>query len=189
MTFTGLHNIWYALFDFEFEKEVFLNTPIFYSIGMQNTVFNMKEFWIWVTYASLQAFMILMVCFYTSEDTSVENGKSFTFWAGGHHVYMNCVLLANIIIIKMQHNYTGHNLVIVALQILSFFCLLYYFQHELQTDVIYRFWEEFIASYTAWLGCFFAVGSLWTIDSMLHAIRLALAYWWSGSDETGAQFL
>jgi len=71
VSFTGLHNIWYALTDFEFEKEVFMNTPAFYSIGMQNTVFNMKEFWIWVSYACLQALMILMVCFYTAEDSMI----------------------------------------------------------------------------------------------------------------------
>lgn len=53
VTFTGLHNIWYALFDFEFEKQVLLNTPIFYSIGMQDLIFNMKEFWIWFAYANL----------------------------------------------------------------------------------------------------------------------------------------
>ena len=52
VTFTGLHNIWYALFDWEFEKEVFMTTPIYYSIGMRDTVFNMKEFWIWFLYAN-----------------------------------------------------------------------------------------------------------------------------------------
>ena len=66
VTFTGLHNIWYALFDFEFEKQILLNTPIFYSIGMQDLIFNMKEFWIWFFYANLQALMILAVVFYTS---------------------------------------------------------------------------------------------------------------------------
>ena len=181
-----MHNIWYALFDFEFEKEVFLTTPIFYSIGMQNTVFNMKEFWIWVAYACAQALMILMVCFYTAEDTIIEDGKNFNFWAGGHHVYMNCVLLANILILKMQHAYTGINLIIVAWQIFSFFFLLWYFSIELQTDVIYHFMDEFTSSRTAWLGCFFTVASLWTIDYMLHALRLSLAYVYKGKYETKA---
>lgn len=90
-----------------------MTTPLFYSIGMTDSVFNMKEFWIWVSYACAQALMILMVCFYTSEDTVIEDGKNFNFWAGGHHVYMNCVLLANILILKMQHAYTGFNLIIV----------------------------------------------------------------------------
>ena len=131
VTFTGLHNIWYALFDFEFVKEVLMGTPLYYSIGMQNMVFNMKEFWVWVMYACAQAFMILLVCFWSSQDSAVANGKSFTFWAGGHHVYMNCVLLANVIILKMQHEYTGVNMFICVCQIASFFGLLYYFSIEL----------------------------------------------------------
>lgn len=45
--------------------------------------------------------MILALVFYTSQDTILEDGKTFNFWAGGHHVYMNCVLLANLIILKM----------------------------------------------------------------------------------------
>jgi len=52
VTFTGLHIIWYALFDFQFEKEVFMENPVLYSIGMRDLVFNMKEFWIWFIYAN-----------------------------------------------------------------------------------------------------------------------------------------
>lgn len=52
-------------------------------------------------YANIQAAMIIAVSFWTSQESPVDDGKNFTFWAGGHHVYMNCVLLANIIILKM----------------------------------------------------------------------------------------
>ena len=175
MTFTGLHNIWYALFDFEFEREVLMSTPVLYTIGMQNLIFNMKEFWIWFLYASAQAAMILFVSFYAGQDSPTEDGQTFNFWAGGAHVYMNCVILANVIILKMQHNYTGFNMVICAAQIGSFFGILWYFSETLEGDVIYKFREEFMASKPAWLGCFFCVASFWTIDSMLHAIRLSLA--------------
>mgnify|MGYP007095111630 FL=1 len=102
---------------------------------------------------------------------------------------MNCVLLANILILKMQHAYTGINMMIIAAQILCFFFLLWYFSIELQTDVIYRFMDEFTSSKTAWLGCFFVVTSLWTIDTMLHAIRLSLAYLFAGKNETKSDFL
>lgn len=122
-----------------------------------------------------------MLCFVASQDSPVEDGKNFTFWAGGHHIYMNCVLLSNLIILKMQHNFTGFNLIIILLQITSFFVLLWYFNEELQTDVIYQFWEEFIASKVAWLGAFFVVTSLWTVDNMLHSIRLALRSWSEGT--------
>ena len=174
VTFTGLHNIWYALFDFQFEKEIFMANPVLYSIGMQDTIFNMKEFWIWFFYACAQALMILMCSFVAAEDSPVDDGKTFNFWAGGHHVYMNCVLLANLIILKMQHAYTGFNLVIITLQIACYFLLLWYFSVELQTDVIYMFMDEFLSSWTAWLGCFFIVSSFWTIDNMLHAMRMCL---------------
>lgn len=75
--------------------------------------------------------MILMVCFVLPEENKTSDGKDFTFWAGGHHVYMNCVLLANIMILKMQHNWTGFNLIIVIGQISSFFLFLWYFSVEL----------------------------------------------------------
>ena len=117
MSFTGLHNIWYALFDFQFPKDVLMDNPVLYSIGMHNIIFNMKEFWIWFLYACAQAAMILALSFVMPEESPMEDGKSFTFWAGGHHVYLNCVLLANLLILKMQHQYTGINLAIVAIQI------------------------------------------------------------------------
>ena len=183
VTFTGLHNIWYALFDFEFEKPILKSTPILYSIGMQNLVFNMKEFWIWFFYANLQALMILLVVFWCSQETPVSDGKTFNFWAGGHHVYMNCVLMANLIILKMQHAYTGFNLIIVLGQIGCFFGLLIYFSMALTTDVIYRFMDEFVSSKTAWLGGFFCVSSFWTIDYMLHALRTALGTCCAGKAE------
>ena len=53
VTFTGLHNIWYALFDFQFERHEFMAKPLYYSIGMKNATFNMTEFWIWFCYANL----------------------------------------------------------------------------------------------------------------------------------------
>ena len=49
--FTGLHIIIYGLLDFEFTIPELLANPLYYSIGMYETVFNMKEFWIWFCYS------------------------------------------------------------------------------------------------------------------------------------------
>lgn len=46
--------------------------------------------------------------------------------------------------------------------------------------MIYLFWDEFISSKVAWLGAFFVVSSLWTIDNMLFSMRLALRSWTEG---------
>lgn len=114
----------------------------------------------------------------------MDDGKTFNFWAGGHHVYMNCVLLANLIILKMQHAYTGFNMVIILCQIGSYFAFLWYFSETLTTDVLYQIGEEFRSSNVAWLGCFFVVSSLWSVDLMMHAIRVSLAYCFTTSDYT-----
>ena len=71
--------------------------------------------------------MVLYVGFWCSEMTPVDDGKTFNFWAGGHHVYMNCVLLANVIVLKMTHNFTGWGVIVIGCQIASFFLALWYF--------------------------------------------------------------
>ena len=176
VSFTGLHNIWYALFDFEFERYEYMENPHYYSIGMRDITFNLQEFWIWFVYANMQAAFILFAVFVTSEDTVLPDGKTFNFWAGGHHVFMNCVLMSNIIILKMQHMFTGYNLFICCAQVACFFVAMFYFQHEIQTDPIYMFMEEFLASPAAWLGSIIVVSSFWTIDTMLGSLRLSLRH-------------
>ena len=120
--------------------------------------------------------MILMVVFYTAEDTLLPEGMTYNFWAGGHMVYMNCVILANLIIIRMSHDIHLYNLFLIGAQIGCFFVLLWYFQYTLQTDPLYKFMDEFVASPTAWIGSFFCVCSFWTIDKMLSELRNGYRY-------------
>ena len=45
------------------------------------------------------------------------------------------------------------------------------------------FWEEFMSSNVAWLGCFFVVSTLWTVDHMMHALRICLRQCADPADE------
>ena len=121
--------------------------------------------------------MVLMVIFYASQDSPVEDGLNFTFWAGGHHVYGACVVMSNLIILKMQHNWMVTNMIIMLLQMGCYYAILIYFSLVLQTDVIYLFLEEFVSSWPAWLGMVFCCSSFWTIDNMLHAMRQSAAHY------------
>lgn len=49
--FTGLPIIWFAVFDFEYEKEVLLRNPKLYRIGLDNVFFTPTVFWRWFVYA------------------------------------------------------------------------------------------------------------------------------------------
>jgi len=45
----------------------------------------------------------------------VADGKTFNFWAGGHIVYFECILLANMVLLRQTHNFTGWNELLIFL--------------------------------------------------------------------------
>ena len=49
--FTGMPICWFAVFDWQFKKKVFLENPSLYKIGLKNRCFNNFVFWRWYFYA------------------------------------------------------------------------------------------------------------------------------------------
>lgn len=49
--FTSLPIVWYALFDYEHDKEELLKNPKHYEIGIKHKCFGTKVFWYWVSLA------------------------------------------------------------------------------------------------------------------------------------------
>ena len=49
--FTAVPIIWFAVFDWEYDKRTLLKSPILYSIGLENIYFSSYVFWRWVAYA------------------------------------------------------------------------------------------------------------------------------------------
>jgi hypothetical protein len=45
--------MWYALFDFEYEKQRFLEDPSLFSIGLRNACFGTRIFWQWFFYGAI----------------------------------------------------------------------------------------------------------------------------------------
>jgi hypothetical protein len=41
--------VWYALFDYEYNKEYFLKDPKTYSIGINHKCFGTYKFWYWLS--------------------------------------------------------------------------------------------------------------------------------------------
>ncbi len=98
--------------------------------------------------------------------SAVENGKTFSFWAGGHIVYFMCVFVANFVLLRATHNFTGWNEFFITLQVSSYFIILYLDSILLTKGVVAYFWDEFTSSWTAWLGCIF-IASLLVIEKAL----------------------
>lgn len=49
--FTALPIMWFAVFDWEHEKSVYLNDPKLYRIGLDDVYFSRAVFWRWFIYA------------------------------------------------------------------------------------------------------------------------------------------
>jgi len=113
-----------------------------------------------------QAFVLLFIGMVFPQMSAVENGKTYSFWAGGHVVYFECVLVVNIVLLRGSHNWTGWGELLIFLQVVSFFAFVYIDSIMLNTGEIAYFFDEYLSSWTAWLGCFL-VGMLLFLEKAL----------------------
>jgi len=65
VVFTALPICWYAVFDWEHDKQTLLNTPAHYRIGLEDIFFNRTVFWRWFFYACWQGTLLMFLAFYT----------------------------------------------------------------------------------------------------------------------------
>jgi len=75
--FTALPIVWYAVFDFEYEKSVLILNPELYDLGLKKKGFNLKVFWGWVLFAFWQALLIVAFVTYVSQNEGaiIRNGN------------------------------------------------------------------------------------------------------------------
>mmetsp|Transcript_14486 Transcript_14486/g.10444 ORF Transcript_14486/g.10444 Transcript_14486/m.10444 type:complete len:167 (+) Transcript_14486:79-579(+) len=74
LVYTCVPIVWYALFDFEFEKEKLLTDPKLYRIGIEDACINTKQFWSWVAYGFWQGLLCLLLCFLPLEVALTQDG-------------------------------------------------------------------------------------------------------------------
>jgi phospholipid-transporting ATPase len=63
VTMTSFPIMYYACFDFEFEKEVFLKVPTLFKIGLKNECYSVKIFAWYVVYALWHALVLYVTGF------------------------------------------------------------------------------------------------------------------------------
>lgn len=72
--FTAFPIIWFAVFDWEHPKEVLLNNPKMYAIGLFDVFFNKWAFWRWFSYAVWQGIVICLLVFITFNNSILTDG-------------------------------------------------------------------------------------------------------------------
>lgn len=138
ITFTSVPIMYFALFDFEYEKfswrdfkskasqKFFMSDPELYQIGLDYSCYSLKLLSSYILYGLAQSIYIYVLAYYLLCDNDMqENGKTIGFWIIGHVVFGSCIIVANLVILFRFNNFTGWGEWTVAGMILAFYTLLY----------------------------------------------------------------
>ena len=172
MNFTGAVLFWWGVMDIQHGKEVLMAEPNLYRPGIERKLFNTRVFWSWNVYAMYQAAIILFIGMVFTQDSPTSSGRTYTFWAGGHVVYFECVLIVNLVLLRYSHNLTGWGELLIFLQVTSFFWIMYLDTIVFPTGVIGYFSDEFYSSWTAWLGAVLMASLIFIEKKGLQAYEL-----------------
>jgi phospholipid-transporting ATPase len=62
--FSSVPIVWYAIFDYQYDKKTFLTNPKLYEIGLKNLCFGTKVFWLWFINGAFSALIIMYIGLY-----------------------------------------------------------------------------------------------------------------------------
>lgn len=164
---TSLPIMFYALFDWEHVKPVFMSMPKLYHIGMKSECWSNLIFVKWLLYALFHGFLlyfISIVCL-VQPDQYESDGKEIGFWIAGHTVYGSAVFVANLVILHQFNNFQGYGEALVGLMCLAFFVFLG-FESALGTDLGNKFSDvnhiarHMFSMFTVWASFVLMCGSV-----------------------------
>ena len=114
--FTAVPVVWFAVFDWEYDKRTLLKSPILYSIGLENIYFSSYVFWRWVVYAIWQAALLLVLC-YEIYSLPSPFGKMGSITSTGAFVF-GCIVIAvnyKLFIACTQHCWQSVTLILLSI--------------------------------------------------------------------------
>ena len=161
--------MYYALFDFEYEKDVeyksnrndkqlyFMKHPLLYKLGINSECYGPVQFIAWLLYALWHALLVYMTCFWCAviPGQSQPDGKDIGFWVVGHVVYGAYVLVANIVIAHKFNNYTGWGEVTCAIMIMAFFTIFFLENLLPQFSLVYLIFDTAYMTPIIWAAMIF----------------------------------
>lgn len=114
--------MWFAIFDEEFPKHVYLAEPHHYRIGMQDAYYSYKLLVQNQFRAVAQGFFVFAFTYFALDGSKVQgDGKDMGFWFAGNTLYGSIVIVGNVWILQRTSTHTVVSVVLCVLSILSFF--------------------------------------------------------------------
>jgi magnesium-transporting ATPase (P-type) len=118
--FTGIPILYFAIFDFEFEKEEFETNHKLYSIGFKNLHFSKGVFWSWIIYGIWQGAFAFYTSFSILGSPSSNGMIPSSVSVDGQLTYFGIVALVNFKILWSTNNYTGFSYILTLGSIATF---------------------------------------------------------------------
>jgi phospholipid-transporting ATPase len=161
IVFTSIPIMWYALYDYEFDKEILLKNPRKYQIGLKKECFGTKVFWFWLGYGAIQALSILFFCFY-----SIELNESSFFKSGGV-VLGAVVLIVNFQIVMQSNIFDWIGSLLLFLSVILYFFSLYLFNlHAYDSDDLLGTFKYAMGDPFTYLGLLMIVAIVFCCDKL-----------------------
>lgn len=137
ITMTSLPIMWFAIYDFEYEKDrvpadskdskndfkLLGRNPLLYKIGMNNQCFSLTKLALWILYAIYHSAIIYFSVLYVimQQDAFQADGKDLGFWLAGHSVYGACIFIVNTLLILRCNTHTIPGIIFFSLMFAAFF--------------------------------------------------------------------
>jgi magnesium-transporting ATPase (P-type) len=97
---------WFAIFDWEHKKDVLMDNPKLYKIGLEDVYFNGWVFWRWWFYAIWQGTLLMLIVFYTIGVGEGPDGKNGTLMVAGNYIQGAVVIIVNVKLLINSYEYT-----------------------------------------------------------------------------------
>ena len=96
IVFTGLPVIWYAVFDWEYDKQKFLSDPSLYRAGIEDVFFSPSVFWRWFGYSVWQGILLCVIVVVTMNNSIEAQGQLGGLSLQGNFIFCAIVLVVNV---------------------------------------------------------------------------------------------
>ncbi|EAS00612.2 phospholipid-translocating P-type ATPase, flippase family protein (macronuclear) [Tetrahymena thermophila SB210] len=169
MCYTSIPIVLYAIFDEQFSQQELIKMPKEYGQGMRSSLFNKRQFILWLFNGFWQAAVCCWVSYLGMELVSTSNGRMFFFASSGNASFGGSVIIGNLKILTFSYTHTIMSLLCI------FGSIIFYLSNHIIVSVVSaqsELWQTFfiqIKSPSFWL-------SNMVIITLIMSIEWAISY-------------
>lgn len=137
LALTAIPIIWFAVFDWEQNKETFLSDPKYYAVGIHDVFFNHMAFARWFGYAVWQGILLVVLVFFTFNEGTIQDGQLTGINLDGTFVFYAIVWVVNVKVLISSYEVTFWMLFWIFLSLLMWYASYVLFSFAIPSTTLY----------------------------------------------------